>query len=100
MKTTVLFALVLSLFLSFAGASYAEGTDMAKFPCKDFAALPQTNAEALKYTIFWVDGYLSAESEDTTIDEEWLATLTKNMLTYCSANPGKTVMDAMQNLPQ
>jgi acid stress chaperone HdeB len=72
------------------------GQDMLKITCKDFLA----DQSGVGPMLMWIDGYLSAKSENTVLNEEWMKKLGTHLGTYCAKNGGKTVGDALDNLPQ
>lgn len=73
----------------------AAEVDMAGIRCKDLL----TNEEQLPLVLMWVDGYMSAASDNTVFSEEWMVRLANHMGTYCATHPGRTVMDAMEAMP-
>jgi acid stress chaperone HdeB len=72
------------------------GQDMLKTTCKNFLA----DEQGIGAMLMWIDGYLSAKSENTVLNEEWMKKLGLHMGTYCAQNNAKTVGDALDNLPQ
>ena len=46
----------------------------------------------------WIDGYMSAQSENTVMSNEWMAKLGTFLATYCTKNPNTTVLDAVGNM--
>ncbi len=73
----------------------AEDPDMAKLTCGEFLK----DQSGIASTISWIDGYLSAESDNTVMDDEWMKKLGTNIATYCQANQDKSIVDAMNALP-
>ena len=76
-------------------ASQAADQDMAKITCKDFLA-DQANMPLM---IMWIDGYMSAQSENTVLSEEWIQKLGMHLGMFCGKNPDKTIMQAMEAMP-
>lgn len=74
-----------------AFTAHAEETDMSKVTCKDFLA----DKENMPMMLLWIDGYMSGKSDNTVINEEWMAKLGAHMGSFCGQNPTKTVMEAM-----
>ena len=73
----------------------AEEIDMAKVTCKEFLE----SKENMPVLLTWIDGYMSAQSDNTVMSSEWMETLATHMGKFCAANPGKTIMDAMEAMP-
>ncbi len=70
--------------------------DLSKITCTDFRNLSD-NERCLMF--FWMDGYMSAKSDNTKISTAWMVKLGDHIGTYCSTHPGKTIMDAMEAFP-
>ncbi len=94
MKKLLMALCVLSVM---AVANVAPAQDMAKLTCAEFTA---ASIEHRTMLLFWVDGYLSSESDNTVMDDEWIETLGKHLVSYCAQNPPKTIMDAIEALPE
>ena len=84
------------LLSSFSGSAHAEEQDMAKIPCKEFLA----DQKNMPLMIMWIDGYMSGKSDNTTISDEWIEKLGKHLGEFCGKNPGKTIMQAMEAMPE
>lgn len=69
--------------------------DIARIRCKDVLA----NEEQLPLILMWVDGYMSAATNNKVFTEEWMARLATHMDVYCATHPRKTVMEAMEAMP-
>lgn len=95
----LLLAAVTALMLAAPAAVSAQETDMAKLSCKDFVAAA-ANEQQMGILLAWIDGYMSAASENTVMSEEWMTKLGTHMVTWCQANPAKTIMDAMDAMPE
>ncbi len=92
----LLIMLALTVMCGAPLAAQAAEQDVAKITCKEFLA----EKEHMPLMIMWIDGYLSAQSDNTVLSEEWTQKLGMHMGTFCSANPDKTIMDAMEALPE
>ncbi|WP_295384442.1 HdeA/HdeB family chaperone [uncultured Thiodictyon sp.] len=76
-------------------ATMAKDYDLAKMTCAEFLDDKDTTA----MMIFWIDGYMSAESKDTTISDEWMKKLGTHMGEFCGEHPKKSIMDAIDAMP-
>lgn len=70
-----------------------ENVDIAKIPCNGFLELAEDEMAGF---IFWIDGYLSAKSGDTTMNDAYIERLGTHLGTFCGNNPNKTLMDAIK----
>ena len=77
-------------------SAFAEDIDMAAISCEEFLA----DDEGMPLTIMWIDGYMSAKGDNTIMSEEWIEKLGEHMGTYCAKNPKKTIMDAVEAMPE
>ena len=75
----------------------AHATDMAALLCKDVLAYP---ADQGGMVVIWIDGYLSSQSDNSVLSNEWIAALGTHIGQYCAANPTAPVMDALDSLPE
>ena len=96
MKKFIL-AVVAAAFLCSPAVSFAEDMDMAKITCNDFLSQKEDDIVSV---VIWVDGYLSAKSGDTVMGQEWMKKLSMNLASYCKQNGNKTLMDAIDALPE
>ena len=93
----LLFAAVAAAMLFCAPVSaQAEDQDMAKITCKEFLE----SKENISLLLMWIDGYMSAKSNNTVLSDSWMEKLGTHMGTYCGKNPTKTVMEAMEAMPE
>lgn len=53
--------------------------DMAEVTCSDLE-----NAEQAAMMMFWLDGYISAEEEDTTVSSDWIEELGNYLKEGCT----------------
>ena len=93
----ILMALFLAGVLCAPIASMAENVDMAKVSCKDFM---ESGKDGMGMMLTWIDGYMSAKSDNTVMSEEWMEKLGTHMGTYCAKNPQKTIMAAIEAMPE
>ncbi|MBQ9407586.1 MAG: hypothetical protein IJU37_12725 [Desulfovibrio sp.] len=94
----VLATLVAAAFLCAPAMSLAgDETDMAKLPCKEFIKAPENEMGIL---LGWIDGYMSAKSDNTMMSQAWMEKLGKHMGEFCAKNPDKTIMQAMEAMPE
>ncbi|MBQ7585716.1 MAG: hypothetical protein IJU40_05655 [Desulfovibrionaceae bacterium] len=93
----ILASLALAAFLAAPAASMAGGDiDMSKVTCKEFL---NAGDQGIGMMVTWIDGYLSAKSDNTVMSDEWMKKLGTHMGTYCAKNGSKTIMDAIDALP-
>ena len=93
----VLMILLAAAFLSAPAVSLAGNeTDMAKVPCKEFLG----SGDNMGIMLAWIDGYMSAKSDNTMMSQEWMEKLGKHMGEFCAKNPGKTIMQAIEAMPE
>lgn len=95
-KLLIAAALLSSMAVSAPAMAENVEVDMAELTCAEFLA----DKEGITPSIFWLDGYMSAISETTVFSTDWLTALTTHMVTYCSANPNSTFMQAADAMPQ
>ncbi len=90
-------AAVAAAFLCAPAAGFAgPDIDVAKIKCKDFLSQKENEIGQM---LLWIDGYMSAKSNNTTMSDAWMEKLGKHMGTYCAKNGDKTIMDAMEAMP-
>ena len=77
-------------------AAMAKDYDLAKMTGADFL----DDKDTITMMIFWIDGYMSAESKNTKISDAWMEKLGTHMGEYCGSHPKKTIMDAMEAMPE
>lgn len=87
-------ALVLSIALvSLTAPAHAgnkgDKVDMAKVTCKDIAAKGE---DEMALMLFWIDGYLSKEKNDTVLTGEWIQELGELIKTACAKSPTKPLL--------
>lgn len=77
-----------------AGAANAEDQDMSKLKCSEFLQ----SGQSMPLIIMWIDGYLSAASDNTVMDDNYTKELGVHLGTFCKQNPDATIMDAMSTI--
>lgn len=95
MKKFIFGAIAAAFLLSAPLAAQAETKDVAKTTCKEFLS----DKDDMPLLIMWIDGYLSAASDNTVFSQEWQQKLGQHLGEFCGKNPDKTIMDAMNALP-
>lgn len=75
-------------------AAPAADLDLSKFTCKELLEDAKRGPEI----IVWAEGYINGTKNDevAVIEEDFSLQLNKHIDEYCTANPEKTVMQAMQ----
>lgn len=87
---------VLAITLALPGLVTAnDEQDVAKITCKEFLA----DTENMGMMLAWIDGFMSAKSNNTMISNAWMEKLGTHMGTFCAKNPSKTIMQAMEAVP-
>lgn len=95
MKKNTLRMAVIAAVLAVPALAMAAERDIAKITCTEFLS----DDESMAPIIMWVDGYMSAHSDNTVISDEWMTKLGTHLGKFCSANPTKTIMEAMKAMP-
>ena len=78
-----------------AGNAADDEQDVAKVSCKEFLG----SGEQMAGMLFWIDGYMSAKSDNTVMSEAWMQKLGTHLGQYCAKNPGNTIMQAIEAMP-
>ncbi|WP_051261260.1 HdeA/HdeB family chaperone [Desulfovibrio inopinatus] len=92
----LLSALLCLVFLS--SPSYAkkgQGVDMGEYTCGD---LMKERPEDVGLVLMWVDGYISNETGDLTLDEEWIMELAQNIGEACAGQPDVYLIDVVEKI--
>lgn len=89
--TATVAALTLSLT---ANAALAEEQDVAKIKCSEFVQ----SGDNMPLLIMWIDGYLSAASGNTTMDDAYIDELGTKLGEFCGKNANATLWDAISSL--
>ena len=97
MKRFVLSTLVAAFVFAAPYSALAAGNeqDMAKITCKEFLS----DESKISHLLMWIDGYLSAKSDNTIMSNEWIEKLGMHLGMFCAQNPGKTIMQAIDAMP-
>ncbi len=74
----------------------ANETDLGKVTCQQFL---DGNKNSKKMMLTWIDGYMSAVTKNTVMSEDWMVRLATHMTGYCTENPAKVIMDAINVMP-
>lgn len=89
--TVTVAALALTLT---ANAASAEEQDVAKIKCSEFLQ----SGSNMPLLIMWIDGYLSAASDNTTMDDAYIEELGTKLGDFCGKNQNATLWDAISSL--
>lgn len=92
MKKIFLIALASTFFMNSSLLAQAAEVDMAQLLCADFIA----NEDEIPFTMFWLDGYASAVSDNTVMTDEWMQEFSMHMVSYCTDNPDMTILDGLE----
>ena len=84
-------ALVMTLS---AGAVQAEDHDVAQIKCTEFLQ----SGSFMPSLLMWIDGYLSAATDNTVMDDAYIEELGTKLGSFCTANPDATLLDAINSL--
>ena len=68
--------------------------DFLQYTCETF----NLEESSRMMTIFWVDGFLSAQNDNTMIDDTWIEELSSHIVTFCQNNPDGNLSDALNAL--
>ena len=91
-----LFASLLAVFLALpAAVQAADEYDVAKISCKEFLA----SGDEMGMLLVWIDGYMSAKSDNTVMSSEWMEKLGSHLGSYCKKNSSHTIMQAIEAMP-
>ena len=96
MKTLLAIAAAAFLTLAPVAAQAGEDVDMGKITCKELLSSPK---DQIAMMLMWIDGYMSAQSENTVMSDAWMNKLSTYLGDTCSKNPGQTIMKAIENMP-
>lgn len=73
----------------------AKVQDMGQYTCESLISKP----DDIVYAMFWLHGYMSAQSSSLIMDDDKLVALTEYYLHYCQQNPSKSIMDGIKGAP-
>ena len=90
----VCFAIVLAavLALPMTASAKSDKLDFGKLPCSSFV---QLDAQTMTMFYFWLDGYASAKTGDTTLDVNAVENNLTQIMKVCKQNPKKTVLSVI-----
>jgi acid stress chaperone HdeB len=95
-KTFALFVSgLLIALLSTTSAQAQVSIDIAKITCDQFTLFKVTDPRNIA---IWISGYYSGKRNNTVIDTQQLNEYYDKLKTHCSANPTRTVMQAVEIL--
>ena len=88
------FAIVLAALFALPMTASAKGDkiDFGKLPCSAFV---QLDAQTMTMFYFWLDGYASAKTGDTTLDVNAVENNLTQIMKVCKQNPKKTVLSVI-----
>lgn len=89
-----LVAVAASALLMSSVAVHAEDQDIAELKCSEFLQSGQT----MPLLLMWIDGYISAATDNTVMDDAYVEELGTKLGSFCKTNPDATIMDALQSL--
>lgn len=76
---------------------WSQAVDMQQVTCDELLDLvfseSDEDLDIFVHIMFWVDGYLSGFSGDTTFDPDYIGGLTEVMIEACDAAPNDFVLD-------
>ena len=86
------FAIVLAAMFAMPMNASAEKIDFGKLKCSAFMEL---DAQTMGMFYFWLDGYASAKTGDTTLDVNAVENNLTQIMKVCKQNPKKTVLSVI-----
>ncbi len=92
MKNTLKIALTAASLFA-AVPAFADTLDVSTVTCEVAGAL---DAETLTLLVFFIDGYTGGEAGDAVFDAARLKGDMEKVSAACTADPAKTLMDAMK----
>ncbi len=73
-----------------SAAKKSESVDLKEMTCKD---LDSMDKETLSMMLFWLDGYLSGVSDDTSFNPENLGKFVENLAAACDKKADGKVLE-------
>ena len=86
------FAIVLAAMFAMPMSASAEKIDFGKLKCSSFMEL---DAQTMTMFYFWLDGYASAKTGDTTLDVNAVENNLTQIMKVCKQNPKKSVLSVI-----
>ena len=86
------FAIVLAAMFAMPMTASAEKIDFGKLKCSAFMEL---DAQTMTMFYFWLDGYASAKTGDTTLDVNAVENNLTQIMKVCKQNPKKSVLSVI-----
>jgi hypothetical protein len=81
--------------LTVGSLAQAEKADMSKITCDQ---LTHAYVDDVVVIGAWMSGYYNARRHNTVVDEKELSANAKKVQDYCTTNPKKTVMKAIEQI--
>ncbi len=102
MRKTLLCCLMLCVVVGFASLAWAgkkteASVDMGAYTCQDLA---KENSEDIGLVLMWVDGYISCESGELTMNETWIMEMATYISEACVAEPSRRLIDIVKELAE
>ncbi|MFI3270531.1 MAG: HdeA/HdeB family chaperone [Pseudomonadota bacterium] len=94
MKKIIMLALALSLFVGAQTANADDSFNMTELTCDELLS----DGEGFPYSIFWMAGYLGAQSGHPFIGGEIMTQLTETVAAMCQEKPDATVGQVLEAL--
>ncbi len=88
----LIMTLMVMAVLGLASFAQAQDVDFSKVKCSEFLNSGEAN---IQNTMIWLDGYVSALSDNTVMSTEWMKEFGTHMGTYCTKNPNSTILEAV-----
>ncbi len=83
--------------LSLPLPAWSQAFDMQEVTCAEMVEIAEADdMETLVSILFWVDGYLSGVSGDTTFDPAYIGGLTEALLTACADAPDALILETAE----
>lgn len=94
MKRSLMIAALASAMSCSMGVVQAEEQDIAQIKCTEFLQ----SGSFMPSLLMWIDGYLSAATDNTVMDDAYIEELGTKLGSFCKANPDATLLDAINSL--
>ncbi len=79
-----------------ANVASAEEQDISKIKCSEFVQ----SGDNMPLLMMWIDGYLSAASGNTVMDDAYIEDLGVKLGEFCGKNPNATLFEAIDAYSQ
>lgn len=94
MKKFLVAVAAASALLMSSVAVHAEDQDIAELKCSEL----MQSGQNIPLFMMWIDGYISAATDNTVMDDAYIEELGTKIGSFCKTNPDATIMDAIQSL--